>query len=223
VATVVTAAAGPDWATVTTAIGTVAVAVVAVGVAAFAERRGARRLREEHKRSDNVLAQERALHAKEITEERAVADKRLAEQFVHSDAQLAEERAHSAAQLQENRVWNRRVDLYARISLALRRYVEQPPTGPDGYPVSPADVVELVNLVSEADMLASEPLGDLVNQFVYDNTDTDRQLEIWNTFQQAARAELGVEPIQPPSTGAPGAAPHNLQRGSPTAIQSSDP
>ena len=194
--TVETVAAGPDWASATTAVGTVAVALVAVGVALFAEWRAGLRLREEHRRSGELLAEERALHAKEIAEERALADKRLVEQFAHSDAQLVEERAHSAAQIQEDRVWNRRVDLYARISLALRRYVEKPPTGPDGKPMSAADVLGLVNLVSEADMLASKPLADLLNQFVYDNPDSDRQLEIWNAFQYSARSELDVDRIQ---------------------------
>jgi hypothetical protein len=104
---VVTVAAGPDWASATTAIGTVAVAVVAVGVAFFADLRARRRLREERKRSDDLLSEERALHAKEIAEERALASQRLRDQFAHSDAQLAEERAHSAAQLQEDRLWNR--------------------------------------------------------------------------------------------------------------------
>jgi len=47
VVTVVTVAAGTDWASDTTAIGTVAVAVIAVGVAFFTERRARRRLREE--------------------------------------------------------------------------------------------------------------------------------------------------------------------------------
>jgi hypothetical protein len=223
VVTVVTVAARPDWATATTAIGTVAVAVVAVGVALFAEWRGGLRLREERKRSDDLLAEERVLHAQEIAAERALADKRLAEQFAHSDAQLAEERAHSAAQLQEDRLWNRRVDLYARISLALRRYVEQPPTGPDGKPVSAADTAELANLVSEATMLASEPLADLLNQFMYDNPDSDRELEIWGTFQRAARAELDVDQRQQPSTRAPRSSAQDLQHGNPSAVQSSDP
>ena len=35
----------PDWPSIVTAIGTVAVAVVAVGVALFAERRASKRLR----------------------------------------------------------------------------------------------------------------------------------------------------------------------------------
>jgi hypothetical protein len=153
------------------------------------------RLREEHKRSDDLLADERALHAKEIAEERALSDKRLAAQLAHSDAQLADERAHSAAQLQEDRLWNRRGDLYRRVNLALRRYVEHPPTSSDGTVVSAPEVVGLVNLVSEADMFASGPLADLLNQFVYDNADGDRRLELWNTFLQDARAELGVDRI----------------------------
>jgi len=195
VVTVVTIATDPDWASATTAIGTVAVAVVAVSVALFAEWRAGMRLREEHKRSDDLLAEERALHAREIAEERGLADKRLAAQLTHSDAQLAEERAHSAAQLQEDRLWNRRGDLYRRVNLALRRYVEHPPTGPDGTAVSAPEVVGLVNLVSEAEMFASEHLADLLNQFVYDNADSDGQLELWNTFLQYARAELGVDRI----------------------------
>lgn len=176
-----------------------AVAVVAVGAALFTEWRVGKRLREERKRSLDVLTEERALHAKEIAEERAIAGKRLAEQFAHSDAQLAEERVHSAAQLREDRMWSQRVDLYARISLALRRQVEQPPTSPDGRPVPTADVVALVNLVSESDMIASEPLADLLNQFVYDNPDSDEQLEIWGTFH-SLRAELDVDRTQQPST-----------------------
>ena len=100
---VVAVAAGPDWASAATAIGTVAVAVVAVGVALFAEWRAGLRVRQEHKRSDDQLSQERSLHAKEIEEERSLADRRLAEQLAHSDAQLAEERAHSTAQLQDER------------------------------------------------------------------------------------------------------------------------
>lgn len=193
--TVHAVAASPDWASATTAIGTVAVALAAVGVALLAEWRAGQRLRKEYDRSDDLLAEERALHAKEIAEERALADKRLAEQFAHSDAQLAEERAHSVALLQEDRQWNRRVDLYTRINLAMRRYAEQPPTGPDGEPVPAPDVLGLANLVSEADMLASEPLADLLSQFVYDNPDSDRQLELWNTFQHSARVELGVDQL----------------------------
>jgi hypothetical protein len=222
VVTVVTVAAGPDWANATTAIGTVAVATVAVGVALFTEWRAGLRLWEEHKRSDDQLAEERALHAKEIAEERALAGKRLAEQLVHSDAQLAEERTHLAAELQKDRIWHRRVDLYAGISLALRRYIEKPPTGPDGKPMLAADVLQLANLASEATMLASEPLADLLNEFMYDFPDDDRQLAIWGEFQHTARAELDVDRIQEPPTSAPGAASDDLQRGNPSAVPSSD-
>jgi hypothetical protein len=110
-----------------------------------------------------------------------------------------EAREHERCLLFEERMWNRRVDLYARISLALCRYVEQPPANPDGEPISAADVVELADLVSEADMLASKPLADLLNQFMYDNPDADRQLDIWGTFQNAARNELAVDRLQRPS------------------------
>lgn len=65
--------------------------------------------------------------------------------------------------------------------------------------MSAADVLGLVNLVSEAEMLASKPLTDLLNQFVYDNPDSDRQLEIWNTFQYSARVELCVDRVQSPA------------------------
>jgi len=188
---VIGVAAGPDWASATTAIGTVAVAVVAVGVALFAERRAGFRLREEQKRSDDRLAQERALHAKEIADERVRADKMLAEQFAHSDAQLAGERVHAAEQLQADRIWNRRVDLYARINAAFRSYLGDPPTGSDGQDLSPGDVGELVDLVTEADMVASEPVRDLVTRFTYD-ADSDGQIEIWNDFIGIVRSELKV-------------------------------
>jgi len=107
-----------------------------------------------------------------------------------------EAREHERCLLFEERMWNRRVDLYARISLALRRYVEQSPASPDGEPISAADVLELADLVSEADMLASKPLADLLSQFMYDNPDVDRQLDIWDRFQNAARDELEVDRLQ---------------------------
>jgi len=195
VLTVVAVSAGPDWASATTAIGTVAVAVVAVGVALFTEWRAGQRLRQDRKRSDDVLGEERALHAEEIAEERALADKRLAEQLAHSDAELAEEFANLTAQLWKDRIWHRRVDLYARISLALRRYIEKPPTGLDGKPMLAADVLELANLASEATMLASESLADLLNELMYDFPEDDRQLVIRGEFQDAARAELEVDRI----------------------------
>jgi hypothetical protein len=89
-------------------------------------------------------------------------------------------------------MWNRRVDLYARITLALRHYVEQPPTGPDGKIMLAADVPELADLVSEADMLASEPIQDLLNQFMYGDADDDT----WAAVRAAARDELEVDRLQ---------------------------
>lgn len=67
-----------------------------------------------------------------------------------------------------NACGTRRVDLCARISLALRHYAERPPTDRDGKAVPTADVARLADLVSEADMLASQPLADLLNEFMYD-------------------------------------------------------
>jgi hypothetical protein len=54
-------AAGPDWASETTAIGTVAVAVVAVGVALFAEWRAGKRVAAERARGDKQLREERRI------------------------------------------------------------------------------------------------------------------------------------------------------------------
>jgi hypothetical protein len=81
-------ASGPDWASVMTAIGTVALAAVTVGaiIATIV-----------------ITKQDRQRGDKQLAEERALADKRLTEQLAHGDAQLADERAHSAAQLQEER------------------------------------------------------------------------------------------------------------------------
>src|SRR5262249_52370744 len=69
-ATVVTIITRPDWPSIVTAIGTVAVAVVAVGVALFTEWRIGKRLRAERERSDKQLAEERALSEGRLREER---------------------------------------------------------------------------------------------------------------------------------------------------------
>jgi len=53
------AAGGPDWASIMTGIGTVAVAVVAVWVALWTDRKAAQRLENERKRSDRLLKEER--------------------------------------------------------------------------------------------------------------------------------------------------------------------
>jgi hypothetical protein len=121
-----------------------------------------------------------------------------------ANARALDAQAQATREAREHeRMWNRRVDLYARISLALRRYVEQPPANPDGEPMSAADVAELADLLSEADMLASKPLADLLNQFMYDNPDDDRQLDIWAAFQNVARDELEVDRLPRPSERAP--------------------
>lgn len=95
------AVAGPDWASIMTAIGTVAVAVVAVGVAPYAERRSDRRVADERKNAAKVLSDERDRHDKEIADERALAGKRLAEQLAHSASQLAIERTDADTRLRQ--------------------------------------------------------------------------------------------------------------------------
>jgi len=84
-----------------TAIGTVAVAIAAVGIAIWGERRTDRRIEDERKRSDELIAAEHARADRQLGEERALADKRLADQLAHSDAQLAGERAAADARLKE--------------------------------------------------------------------------------------------------------------------------
>lgn len=94
-----TIASGPDWASIMTAIGTVALAAVTVGaiIATIVITK------QDRQRGDKQLADAQIRHDKEVAEERALSDKRLASQLAHSDVQLADERAHSAAQLQEER------------------------------------------------------------------------------------------------------------------------
>ena len=220
--TIVTLAVGPDWASATTAIGTVAVAVVAVGVALFTERRAGQRLREEHKRGDDLLARSGLCTPRRSQKSAPL----LTRGLLNSSRTVMPSSRRSVPTSQNS---SRRTAygigasiFYARISLALRRYIEKP-TGPDGKPVLAPDVLELANLASEATMLASKPLADLLNQFMYDFPDEERQLAIWGEFQHAARAELEVDRIQEPPTSAPGTASDDLQHGNPLAIPSSDP
>ena len=78
------AASGPDWATIMTAVGTVAVAVAAVWVALWTEHRAARRLKTERERSDRLLAEERERSRAQLGEERRIARER--EQFTEAYA-----------------------------------------------------------------------------------------------------------------------------------------
>lgn len=87
-------ASGPDWASIMTAVGTVAVAVVAVGVALFAEWRADKRVTAERVHAATVLA-----------DERAAADARLKSQQEHSGAQLREERQRAQDAEQQAEAW----------------------------------------------------------------------------------------------------------------------
>ena len=77
-------APGPDWSSITTAIGTVAVAVVAVAVALFAEWRADKRMAAERAHSAVQLAEERKRAAAQIAEERRLFGEReqLAEAYL---------------------------------------------------------------------------------------------------------------------------------------------
>ncbi len=75
-------ASGPDWASATTAIGTVLVAIMAVGVAIYTEWRANKRLKAKHKRS-RLLADERERSDEALRKERQLAQDReqLAEAY----------------------------------------------------------------------------------------------------------------------------------------------
>lgn len=73
---VVVVSAGPDWASIMTAIGTVAVAAVAVGVALFAEWRADNRVAGERRHSAAQLQEERKRSAAQLAEERRIDQER---------------------------------------------------------------------------------------------------------------------------------------------------
>ena len=73
---VVVFSAGPDWASIMTAIGTVAVAAVAVGVALFAEWRADKWVAGERRHSAAQLQEERKHSAAQLAGERRIAQER---------------------------------------------------------------------------------------------------------------------------------------------------
>jgi len=75
------AAAGPDWASIMTAIGTVAVAMAAVGIALWSD-----------KRTDNRIRDEREFAKSQLQAEISAAGNRLKAQQEYSASQLREER-----------------------------------------------------------------------------------------------------------------------------------
>ncbi len=75
------AAGGPSWTDILTAIGTVGAVIVALGIALYTDWRAGKRIKDEHDRSDQLLAEERE----------------------RSRAALADERAYGRAQLEEER------------------------------------------------------------------------------------------------------------------------
>jgi hypothetical protein len=71
-----TAAAGPDWATVMTAFGTVGAVIAALFIAFWADSRAGKRLDAERDRSDERLREERERSDAQLAEERQIAQER---------------------------------------------------------------------------------------------------------------------------------------------------
>jgi len=70
--------------------------------------------------------------------------------------------------------------------------MERPPTDPEGKRIFAADVDELAEVFSEAVILASDSVSDILARFMYDAGEFE-QSEVWGEFQGAARRELGAD------------------------------
>ncbi|MEH0938327.1 hypothetical protein [Micromonospora psammae] len=91
-------------------------------------------------------------------------------------------RDHERRLALDERVWNRRVDLYIRLADAMREHLHV--EGDLG------DVPLLASLVSEADILASQEVRDLLGQFMFGNPDVQTKIDLWDRMVTAARKEL---------------------------------
>lgn len=98
-------------------------------------------------------------------------------------------REHERSLATDERLWLRRADLYARITLAMREQVER--FVEEGKWEEPlAEVPVMASLVSEADILASSEAKGLLNEFVYRDMDMETKIGVWTVFQNTARREL---------------------------------
>jgi hypothetical protein len=182
---------GPDWATIMTAIGTVAVAVVAVGVALFAEWRADKRLANERAHSDEQLREERAHSAAQIAEERHIAQER--EQFAEAYAvqvTLMRSGVHGegedAAQRLIVAIVNHGVQTITRIEVRF---------SPDGASVIPARKQERLTVD-----LNLPPGGRVAARFVASaeaRTFSDR-LTAWDTGMTAETDPIGEQRLTDP-------------------------
>src|SRR5712691_5787682 len=91
----------PQWPSVMTAWGTVAVAIAAVFVAWFAEWRATILVSQARKDAAQAVTEERVYSAQVLSDERAAADGRLQRQLDASAARLQQQLEASATQLQE--------------------------------------------------------------------------------------------------------------------------
>ncbi|WP_157979780.1 hypothetical protein [Kribbella monticola] len=109
--------------------------------------------------------------------------RRLAEMVARED------REHALAMAREDRLWAQRADLYSRIVEAMRSRVEDRTDGPS---VPPSDDPGLTSLVTQAQVLASTAVRELLNEFVYADAGYDDQVNIWDNMQTLVKHELGI-------------------------------
>jgi hypothetical protein len=97
-------------------------------------------------------------------------------------------REHERRLTLDQRIWDRRIDLYTRITHTMRDHLHSPLT----------EVMEspkFASLISEADLLASPQTRDTLNRYVYDNADTQKRIDLWGEFVNVVRAELEIPAV----------------------------
>jgi hypothetical protein len=107
----------------------------------------------------------------------------------HAETLAREDREHALTIAREDRLWTRRGDLYARILEAMRRRIEEPEATRS---VPPPDDPNLTSLATQAHVLASSAVLELLNEFVYGDVDDEEQINIWVDLQNVVKRELGI-------------------------------
>lgn len=110
----------------------------------------------------------------------------------HAEELAREDREHALVIAREDRLWTQRADLYSRILEAMRKRIENFQADS----VAPPDDANLTSLVTQADVLASDTVRELFNEFVYGDVklnDLD-DINIWAELQSVVKRELGIPP-----------------------------
>ena len=107
----------------------------------------------------------------------------------HAEILARADRESALAMAREDRLWAQQADLYTRIVEAMRSRVED---RTDGSTVQPPDDPRLTSLATQASVLASTAVRELLNEFIYDCPDYDDQVNIWDNMQTLVKQELGV-------------------------------